>query len=697
MLSSSKCHTLLSSSAIAVLAFAAASQANAASSNYVGLSGDGLILLERIHDPQTYNSYIVLTNTLTGVQTRLDIQSSNSMYASALSEDGKTVVGSYNKGNANTAFVWTNGVFTDIDLAGASSSSAVAVSANGTAATGYAYFMNDMEAFYWTKANGARLIDGLGGDHTYSYGISADGSTVIGESQRAAGNTLHAFVWTANGGAVDIDTIFDSSTANLVSKDGSAVAGIGTTGHNRSLFHWTSAGMVDAGNLGGNGNDLNATAMSKDGGVVVGYGADATGYYRAFKYTAGAAGLTNLGTLGGVASKAFDVNADGTVVVGESRDASDKARGFRYTEATGMQTVEEWLAANGGTVGDLKTASAELVSDDGNVIVGSTSDYKTYIARVEGEHVGIIDTAKFLPTVAAVGDVVGQNGILHADTVMFGAQGAPMRNLLSAGQASAWGTVDGGYDNTDHSDGGLALGEFGLGYGIGGGATARLSLGGVYTNQDLDSGGDIKQRGFYVSPEVSVDVGSNVFVTVGGYWGRSSIDTRRGYINGAALDFSDGKTDATTWGAKIRADWLDAVTINDTAITPYTALSYARTNVDAYTEEGGAFPVSYGAAKDHATIARLGADFVHPMTDTVRLLAKVEADYQFGNRAAGTQATVAGINFDLDGADTRNFWVRGGIGAEFDVGSGTASIMVNGTTKGADPEVWVRTNFTVKF
>jgi probable HAF family extracellular repeat protein len=695
MLSSSKCRNLLSSSALAVLAFAAASQANAASSGLVGLSGDGLILLERVYDQNSSSSaYYALTNTLTGVQTRLDAQSW--LHANALSNDGKTVIGVRSTGNWDTAFVWTGGVFTDINVAGALSSFGIAINANGTAATGNADFINSTEAFYWTKANGARLIDGLGGARTYSQGISGDGSTVIGNSERVAGVNSHAFVWTANGGTVDIDTIFDSSTANLVSYNGSAVAGTGNTGNSTSLFYWTSAGMVDAGNLGGGGY-LSAAAMSRDGGVVTGYGNDATGHSQAFKYTAGDTGLTNLGTLGGSESMAYDINADGTVIVGQSRDGSNTTRGFRYTDATGMQTVEQWLAANGGTVGDLKTATAELVSDDGNVIVGSTSDYTTYIARVEGEQVGIIDTAKFLPTVAAVGDVVVQNGISHADTVMFGAQGAPMRNLLSAGQVSVWGTVDGGYDNTENADGGLGLGEFGLGYGLGGSATARLSLGGVYNKQDLDAGGDIKQRGFYVSPEVSVDVGSNVFVTVGGYWGRSSIDTHRGYANGATLDFSDGDTDATTWGAKIRADWLDAVTINNTAITPYTALSYTSTKVDAYTEEGGAFPVSYGEAKDHATIARLGVDFVHPLTDTVRLLAKAEADYQFGGRAAGTQATVAGIDFDLDGADRKNFWVRGGIGAEFDVGGGTASIMVNGTTKGADPDIWVRSNFTVKF
>lgn len=697
MLSTLKCRNLLSSTAIVVLFLTAAPQAFAASASLIGLSSNGLTLLERTYDLSTSDSEYVLTNTLTGVQTLLSLSSADSFTATAISENGKTVIGSYDTGSGSMAFIWTAGVFTELGQIDGGTTRGVAVSDDGTAATGNAIVQGDSEAFYWTKADGIRAIDGLGGQ-SQAYNISGDGTTVVGNSQRSANGNYYAFVWTSNGGTVDIDTdgIFDSSKATLVSYDGSAVAGIGNSGSSyASLFYWTSAGMIDVGNLGG--SDITPTAMSSDGSVVVGYGGDSNSYYHAFKYSAASNELTNLGTLGGVYSKAYDVTADGTTIVGESDDASSVSHGFRWTEATGMQTVEQWLAENGVSIGNAQTQSANFISDDGTVIVGQTSTYSTYIARVGGGTAGIIDTEQFLPTVAAVSDMVVQNGISHADTIMFGAQGAPMRNLLSAGQKSAWGTVDGGYDNTDSADGGLALGEFGMGYGLGGGVTARFSVGGVYTSQDLDAGGDVRQRGFYVSPEMSVDVGSNVFVTVGGYWGRSSIDTHRGYLNGATQDYSDGSTNSQTWGVKIRADWLDAVTINDTAITPYTALSYARTNVDAYTENGGSFPVSYGDTKDHATIARLGADFVHPLTDKVRVLAKAEADYQFGDRSAGIQATVAGLDFDLDGAETRNFWVRGGIGAEFDVGKGTASIMVNGTTKGADPDIWVRTNFTVKF
>lgn len=195
-----------------------------------------------------------------------------------------------------------------------------------------------------------------------------------------------------------------------------------------------------------------------------------------------------------------------------------------------------------------------------------------------------------------------------------------------------------------------------------------------------------------------VDLGKNVYVTVGGYWGRSSIDSRRGYLSGATTDYSNGDTNAETWGAKIRFDWLNAVTIDDTAITPYVGLSYAHTKVDAFTETGGSFPVEFDGSSDHSTIARLGADFVRPLNDTVRLLAKAEFDYQFESHASATSGTLTGISdFNLEGQDLQQFWARGGIGAEFDLGKGVASFMVNATTKGQDPTVWLRSNYTIKF
>jgi hypothetical protein len=152
--------------------------------------------------------------------------------------------------------------------------------------------------------------------------------------------------------------------------------------------------------------------------------------------------------------------------------------------------------------------------------------------------------------------------------------------LSWVGQRSIWGTVDAGHDDGGSSDGNFVLGDFGFGYGTADGITARFSAGGLHSDQDLDVVGSVRQKGFYMSPEVSADLGGDVFVTLGGYWGKSSIDSKRGYLNGATLDYSNGDTDAETWGAKVRFDWLNAFTINETAITPYVGLSYARTKVD---------------------------------------------------------------------------------------------------------------------
>ena len=711
MLLSLTLRKLSASSALATLLCAVGASAAFAGSSVgpVALSDDGSTLLNETYDATAMQSVYTLTNVATGASTTITPTGNfTNLEVEAMSGDGKTVVGTYRStsGQGYSAFVWTqDGSFVDLGNMGGASTYAEAVSADGTAVAGWGSILNyTAEGFYWTKATGKIGIGFLsGGDTSEAWAISADGKTVVGEADNAplsSGGQYHAVMWNVGSQTLqNIDNLFTNSNARFVNDDGSVIAG--TADSSTKIFRWTaSTGMVDIGGLGLGNTSL--AAMSADGSALVGKSETSDGYFHAYRY-AGTT-ITDLGTIGGgTYSAASDVSADGSVVVGQSTDSSGDEHGFRWTEATGMQTVEEWLASKGISLGDETTASADFVSANGNVIVGETADNTTYIARVASPNsvggTGIIDTSKFLPTVASANNVAVQYGVYSADTIMFGAQGEPMRNLLSAGQKSVWGTIDGGYDDSHISKGGLGLGEFGFGYGIADGVTARFAGGGTYTKQDLDVGGDVRQRGFYLSPEVSADLGRNVYLTVGGYWGHGSIDSHRGYLNGADRDYSDGSTNSETWAAKIRLDWLNAATISNTAITPYTALSFAHTKVDGFTENNGSFPVSYDATDDHATIARIGADFVHPLTDKVRLLAKAEADYQFEDHAAGTSGSILGVSdFNLDGQDLKHFWLRGGLGAEFDVGkASTASVMVNATTQGQDPNVWVRTNFTVKF
>lgn len=691
---------LLASSALAGMVGIAPLAQAASGPNIVGLSSDGSVMLDQLYDGDTGTYIIQLTDTATGKALPITLPSGLSyIYANNLSSDGKTVTGYYQESATLQikAFVWSAADgFVDIGALDGDYTQIIptAVSGDGTVVAGTAYSpTTNHQAFYWTSSTDMIGLGTLGGSYSNANAVSDDGSTVVGTAYTSDQHN-HAFVWkAATETMVNIDTLYAYSTATKVSDDGSVVAGYGYGNASNGVFRWTEAtGMVDVGSLGGTSTNL--YAMNGDGSVLVGYSyTENNAEAHAYRYVASTSTMTDLGTLGGTYSSARDLSADGSVVIGSSSDAANVAHGFVWTEATGMTTVEEWVENQGGSIGEVTTQTAEFISDDGKVIVGETTNGTNYIART-----GIIDTAEFFPTVVAASNVVVQGGVSSADTIMFGAQGAPMRNLLDLGQRSVWGTIDGGYDNSDHADGGLALGDFGFGYGIADGVTARLSAGVTYTDQDLDAGGDVRQRGFYLSPEVSADLGKNVYVTVGGYWGRSSVDSRRGYLSGAATDYSNGDTNAETWGAKIRFDWLNAATINETAITPYIGLSYAHTKVDAFTETGGSFPVEFDGSSDHSTIARLGADFVRPLNDTVRLLAKAELDYQFENRATATSGTLTGISdFNLEGQDLQQFWARGGVGAEFDLGKGVASFMVNATTKGQDPTVWLRSNYTVKF
>lgn len=692
---------------------------------FVGLSGDGSTLLVNNYDTnaQGWVPYVWRDSEGSSPVTN------RSLEASAINQDGSVYVGqtSYIDTDNNTYIVHavrvTSSGVEDLGTLGGVYSFATGVSDDGTAVSGNSYVTGNtgMHAFYWsTSTHGLEDIGTFGGNNSQAMAISGDGTTVVGQASLTS-QMSHAFRWQVGGDITDLGTLDgdDSSQAMAVSRNGNVVAGESYSSQEEisRVFRWTQAGdMVDIGTLDtGNQDDQRSTnfgALSRDGNTVVGYvsvSPDSGGYYeRAYRWHVGDDGITGsmeqLGTLGGRYNRAYAVSADGNVIVGEASTASvdndnpEKFHGFRWTAATDTITVDDWLRQNGVTLASDVTRTATSVSNDGNVVAGTTYGGQFYYARVGSTGTGIITAEQFVPTIQSAAITPSNTQLSYANTAMFGAEGSPMRNLLNAGQRSAWGTVDSGYDKSNSADGGFALGEFGLGYGIADGVTGRLAIGGTYTNQDLAGGGDFNFKGFYVSPEVTANVGGNFYVTLGGYYAGGKIDIHRGYLNGSSLDFSDGNTDTRTFGGKLRLDWLNAATIADTAITPYIGLSRANSKVDAYTENGGGFPVAYDDMSDHATIARLGADYVHPLTENINLLARTEVAHRFESQSSAASAEIIGLSsVDLPGQDIKQWWVRGGLGAEFAVGGGTASLMVNASTEGGDPRVWLRSGWKVNF
>jgi probable HAF family extracellular repeat protein len=161
--------------------------------------------------------------------------------------------------------------------------------------------------------------------------LSADGSVAAGSGKGGLDmfgqQATNAYRSTPTGNCQDIDAVFNrNSDASGISADGSTIVGEAqdSQGHYRA-FRWTAAtGMVDLGTLGGGNLLSNATAASQDGSVVVGYSLTTTssGSDHAFIWTA-STGMQDLNTVlkgkipkGWILQVATDISEGGTIIAG---------------------------------------------------------------------------------------------------------------------------------------------------------------------------------------------------------------------------------------------------------------------------------------------------------------------------------------------------------------------------------------------
>jgi probable HAF family extracellular repeat protein len=219
-------------------------------------------------------------------------------------------------------------------------------------------------------------------------GISADGSVVVGVSQKGV-DKYEAFRWTQAEGMVSLnflpsyspDIPFSYISANGVSGDGSVIVGFSLTSNkiNTSYyeaFRWTQAeGMVGLGHLSNDDSDSRANGISADGSVIVGSNRN-----EAFRWTQ----ETGMVSLGFLANQANGVSSDGSVIVG-SGSTSNVPEPFRWTQLGGMVGL-------GSLAGSL-ASTALGISADGSVAVGSsysaTSTYEAFRWTQSGGIVGL--------------------------------------------------------------------------------------------------------------------------------------------------------------------------------------------------------------------------------------------------------------------------------------------------------------------
>jgi probable HAF family extracellular repeat protein len=210
------------------------------------------------------------------------------------------------------------------------------------------------------------------------YGVSADGSTVVGVSEDGDPFSAGvAFQWTRQEGMSSLGRLPDpfgrGSWATAASQDGSVVVGIGwdyvldSTLVMTRGFRWTDAGLVGL-PAANPAFDTAAYAVSWDGAVVVGTAPyDRFGNRGAALWRASTSWVL-LGALPGVpfaVGAAYGASPDGAVIVGwgASGPQGTATEAFRWTAQDGMVGLGDLPGGN-------FFSSAYAVSANGSVIVG---------------------------------------------------------------------------------------------------------------------------------------------------------------------------------------------------------------------------------------------------------------------------------------------------------------------------------------
>ncbi len=259
-------------------------------------------------------------------------------------------------------------------------SEAYGLSADGSTVVGFQYApgMPIGGGFRWTQAGGLQSLGAPPGENdVFAFGVSADGSVIVGISHGPGQD--NAFRWTQAGGHELIGG--ENSGAWGVSGDGQTV--VGFDGGNRvwrAGEGWTALPVLP----GYDSVDTFFSAgVSADGSVIASsvYNAS-TSINEAARWTP--SGVQGLGFLPGYESSQTGLaglSSDGSTVVGYGFTGTS-GEAFRWTEFDGMVSL-------GDLPGGDTLSIASAVSGDGSIVVGRATDEQGEAAFIWDETYGM--------------------------------------------------------------------------------------------------------------------------------------------------------------------------------------------------------------------------------------------------------------------------------------------------------------------
>ncbi|WP_174803010.1 hypothetical protein [Martelella limonii] len=665
-----------------------------------------------------------------------------------ISEDGSVIVGKASGDLFGTggAYRWTEaGGFQALGtLNDGFTSLATAVSGDGKVVVGYSGGLNNGEGFRWTADNGMQSLGFLPGGDTIKadqpLSANYDGSVVVGMAM-TAGNLQNGFRWTEATGIEALPSLENKLTvATDISWDGSIIAGYSQKGYAAQAVRWVNGEIGSLGGLDGAPSVLSwAQGISGNGQVIVGnvsyngeHGfrwSEDTGMVTVEDWlrASGAEVPANFPGQSIITETADATNEDGSVVVGRTRDdevyiargngtgpsgnlpGGGTGGGTTGGGSTGGGSTGGGSTggnsgggtAGGGTTGNGGTGGGTGGNTGGNTGGGGTGGNTGGGTAGGGSGAG---GGAGLITVTSLAASLGTTATAATATlnslgiITNGAGSRPLDRRAPAGKSITWASGDWGSDDHGSRDGTLGLGEFGFGHNFG-----PIQLNGIvgYTglNQNTMFGGSTDVNAGYVKLEaMGLLAGDEVsglwgVVTGVGLWGEADI-TRNYVTNGGLIDSSVGNTGTEGYGIRGRLEWENALPY----LSPYGEVSFASNCLNGYTETGGAFPASFDRLCDDTTELRYGFDTTIPVSEKVNLIGTLEGVHRFQSHGSNVSGQVLGLGgFNFAGASYQQDWLRAGAGFEVDIAGSTLSIMGNVTTRGESANAWVAANWRVTF
>jgi probable HAF family extracellular repeat protein len=621
--------------------------------------------------------------------------------AQGVSADGTAVAGGITMADGTThVYIWNNGTTTDLTptVAAGTTFGVDGLSQDGNVVVG-SFSSGGLTAFRYQVNTGTLTLLQAGGSDSQSIAlaVSGDGNTAAGFTCSTGCPVFHAAEW-LNGSTTavllpDLHPGQLHSEARGVNQDGSVVVGYATdTFSNERAAYWTGGNAYDLGTIAGSttpaiGEQARANAVSADGAVVVGRSSVTSGgtvhatLWNVATPTAPTA--VDLGALtANGSSTALGVSANGKVVVGSADFAANpiaNSAAFRWTQATGMQSVTQWLANAGVTVSSAwELDAATATNQDGSVVVGNgniAGQQQGWVARVGSAPTtgngtgngggsgsggtGIIEIDGYNTTLVESASGAVQAGTGMPNLTIFGAhhRSSLDSGLVRSGDSTcAWATADAADNGKSNSH--VQLTEAGVCKDVDR-ARFGIGIGQAWAQQDWSSSGGAHYNGQYLIVEGAQAFDNGLEPSVLGYYGRFNSSLDRHYINGGSIDGSSANPDAHSYAVRLRLDWKNAARFGAYDISPYAAYTWIKTSLDAYTETGGGFPAQFAASGWTTNDLRVGSSAATALSSATDLHLSLEGVHRAEGSTDSVNGQVIGLwNFSLPGQTTRQNWGR---------------------------------------